>query len=163
LPTIQLSRVERDYLAAFDITAVCVSHTGKVHVTRSPRDGDITHVWWCKAEHAAAVANAAQLNGDVLGAALRLQVQLTEHAKLIARVRERTAKIDAALKQALDEGTLKVFNTEYRKRRLAAQAAGRPFMTYGTAHARLRKAITCMLAKGGLVTGSLIVSVFDTK
>ena len=89
--------------------------------------------------------------------------QLTEHAKLIARVRERTAKIDAALKQALDEGWLKTFNSEYRKRRLAAQAAGRPFMSYQTAYTRLRKVVTEMVSRGGLVTQSLIVSVFDTK
>ena len=113
----QLSRTELDYLAAFDITAVCVSHTGKVHCTRNPRDADVSHVWWCKAEHAAAVANAAAMNGDVLGAASRLQVQLTEHAKLIARVRERTDRIEAALQQALDQGTLKMFNQEYRRRR----------------------------------------------
>jgi len=65
-----------------------------------------------------------------VGAASRLQVQLTEHVKLIARVRERTGRIEAALQQALSEGTLKMFNQEYRRRRLAAQAKGVPFMDY---------------------------------
>ena len=53
-----------------------LSNTGKVHVTRSLRDADIRHVWWCKAEHAATVANAAQLNGDVLGAAFVFRASL---------------------------------------------------------------------------------------
>ncbi len=162
MPTIQqLSPVERDYLAAFGVTAIYVSKTGRVHVSRNPRDADVGQVWWCKAKDAALAANAAQMNGDVLGAARRCGVQVTSHATVLERVRSRTDRIDAALKQALDQGTLRVFNREFRSRRLLAQAAGRPFMSYGTAHARLRRAITCMVAKGGLVTGSLIASVFD--
>ena len=40
------------------------------------------------------------------------------------RVNERTARIEAALQQALNEGTLKMFNREFRKRRLEAQGLG---------------------------------------
>ena len=69
----------------------------------------------------------------------------------------------AALQQALNEGTLKMFNREFRRRRLAAQAKGVPFMTYQTAQAKLRRVVTEMVSRGGLVTQSLIVSVFDSK
>jgi len=69
----------------------------------------------------------------------------------------------AALQQALNEGTLKMFNREFRRRRLEAQRAGRKFMTYQNAHMRLRKVVTEMVSRGGLVTQSLIVSVFDVS
>jgi hypothetical protein len=116
MPTIQpLSLVERDYLAAFGVTAVCTSRTGKVFTSENPCDA--SQVFWCKSTDARRVADLAQRNGDIVGAASRLQVQLTEHVKLIARVRERTGRIEAALQH-----TLKMFNQEYRRRLLAAQA-----------------------------------------
>ena len=36
-------------------------------------------------------------------------------------------------------------------------------MSYQTAYTRLHKAVTEIVSRGGLVTQSLIVSVFDTK
>ena len=157
MPTTQplLSPVERDYLSAFGVSAVCVCPRGKVFVSENPRDASL--VFWCKSTDAKRVADLAQRNGDIVGAALRLQVQLTEHVKLIARVRERTGRIEAALQTALDEGTLRAFNQEFRRRRLEAQRAGREFMSYQIAHARLRRVVTEMVSRGGLITQSLML------
>jgi hypothetical protein len=160
VPTIQpLSPVEIDYLAAFGVTAVCVSHTGRVFTSENPRHA--SQVFWCKSTDAERVADLAQRNGGIVGAASRLQVQLTEHVKLIARVRERTGRIEAALREALSEGTLHAFNQEYRKRRLAALAEGVPFMSYSEALRRLRKVVADAVAKDGMIPQSFVTAVFD--
>lgn len=44
---------------------------------------------------------------------------------------------------------MRAFNAEYRRRREAALAVGRGFMSYERARARLRAAIAGIIAKGG--------------
>ena len=157
MPVIEpLSYSALDYLKSFGVVAVAVSPSGRVFVCRDPKGA--AAAWWTKAEHADQIAHVAWANGD---AAHRLGLSVTAHAKVIERVRERTARIEAALQQALDQGTLKMFNREFRKRRLAARAKGEPFMNYKTAQAKLRRVVTEMVSRGGLITQSLIVSVFD--
>jgi len=56
---------------------------------------------------------------------------------------------------------MKFFNAEYRRRREAASAIGRGFMTYGRAVARLRRAIAGAIAGGGAISVSLVVQVFE--
>jgi hypothetical protein len=159
MPSIQpLSPVERDYLAAFGVTAVCVSRTGKVFTSENPRDA--SQVFWCSSTDAERVVDLAQRNGDIVGAASRLQVQLTEHAKLIARVQERTARIEAVLAQAKADGLLRRFHQEYKRRRLAAKARGAQFMSFGEAERRLRKLIADSVAAGGTIPQSF-TEVFD--
>jgi hypothetical protein len=50
---------------------------------------------------------------------------------------------------------MKFFNAEYRRRREAASARDRGFMTYERARARLRRAIA------GVIATSLMVQVFE--
>ncbi len=145
----------RDYLAAFDLPVVAVSAAGRIHVTRNPAGASAC--WWCRAEDAARVAKAAKLTGDVTGAAAALGVKLTPHAVVMQRVTQATAKIEGALQT--DAGTLQSFNSEYRRRRLAAQQAGHGFIGYGTARARLRKATARMVA--GTLSTSLMAQVFE--
>ena len=159
MPTLQpLSPVERDYLAAFGVTAVCTSRTGKVFTSENPWDA--SQVFWCKSTDARRVADLAERNGDIVGAASRLQVQLTEHVKLIARVRERTGRIEAALREAKADGLLARFHQEYKQRRLEAKACGAQFMGFGEAERRLRKLIADSIADGGTIPQSF-TEVFD--
>ncbi len=159
MPIERVSAVERDYLAAFDLAAVAISPTGRVYASRNPAGASLA--WWCRAADANRVAEAADATGDVETTAARCGVQLTPHAIVVERVAQRTGKIEAAIERAIDEGVLKQFNAEYRKRRLAAKRIGKAFMTYGAAQARLRKAVTAMIARGGLVTQSLVAQVFE--
>jgi hypothetical protein len=69
------------------------------------------------------------MNGDVPAAASRLGLSVTPHDVVLRRVGERTAALDKAIAEAIDAGTLKRFNSEYRKRRLAAKQGGKPFMS----------------------------------
>jgi hypothetical protein len=159
MPTIQpLSSTERDFLNAFGITAVWVSRTGKVFTSENPRHA--SQVFWCKHADAERVADLAQRNGDIVGAAARLSVQLTEHAKLIARVRERTGWIEAALREAKADGLLAQFHQEYKQRRLKAKARGETFMGFAEAERRLRAVIADAVAKGDGTVPSF-VAVFD--
>jgi hypothetical protein len=62
-----------------------------------------------------------------------------------------------------EDGVLHAFNNEYRKRRLAAAAAGRGFMRYDAAWARLQKlAFQIMADDNRRLDRSLISAVFDT-
>jgi hypothetical protein len=49
--------------------------------------------------------------------------------------------IDERLAKAKADGLLRFFNSEYRRRRLAAREHGRSFMNYWTARDRLRRAL----------------------
>jgi hypothetical protein len=167
MPTIiqPLSASALDYLAAFDLRCICVTSSGRVYTTKNPQVGAVA-AWWCRAADADAVANASWMNADVVGAANRLQVSLTPHDVVLRRVGERTAKIDEAIAQAVDRGVLKQFNSEYRKRRLAAKRSGQPFMPYSQALSKLRKVLADTLAGGGkedpkIPTRSFVASVFD--
>jgi hypothetical protein len=153
-----LSATARNYLAAFDLRAIAISPTGRVYVTRSPTGASLC--WWCKAGDAERIAEDAQATGNVVDVAAKYGIALTPHARVLERVQQRTAKIDAAIEQAIDAGVLQQFNSQYRRHRLAAKRAGRGFMTYSAAQARLRKVVTAMVARGGLVTESLIEGVF---
>jgi hypothetical protein len=111
MPTIEsLSLAGLDYLRAFNLACIAISPTGRVYVSHNPAGASLA--WWCRAEDADKIADLAQATGDVPGAASRLRVQLTEHAKLIARVRERTERIDAAIAQAKADGLLQRFHQE---------------------------------------------------
>jgi len=92
--------------------------------------------------------------------AARYGITLTPHARVLERVQQRTSRIETAIEQALDAGVLKQFNAVYRKRRLEAKRAGRGFMSYSAAQARLRKVVTAMVTRCGLITESLIDGVF---
>jgi hypothetical protein len=154
----RLSATSRDYLAAFDVAAVAISPTGQVYVSHNPVGASLC--WWCKAKDAKLIAKAAKATGDVPGTAARYGITLTPHARVLERVQQRTSRIETAIEQALDAGVLKQFNAVYRKRRLEAKRAGRGFMSYSAAQARLRKVVTAMVTRCGLITESLIDGVF---
>jgi hypothetical protein len=86
----------------------------------------------------------------VTAAAVRFGVALTEHSIVMARAKAAVSKLDRRLAMAKETGTLAFFNAEYRRRRIAARASGKSFMSYDEAHARLRKALAAAAAGGSI-------------
>ena len=159
MPTVEpLSYSALDYLKSFGVVAVAVSPSGRVYVCRDPKGA--AAAWWTKSEHADQIAHVAWTNADVPGAASRLGLTVTPHDVVRRRIGERIAKIDEEIAKAVDSGTLKAFNAEYRKRRLQAKQNGQPFMNYQTAQAKLRKLIADSIADGGTIPQSF-TEVFD--
>jgi hypothetical protein len=157
-----LKRGERNYLAQFGVTAIyitCSCMLGVGHdlarvgsgcrrLVGSPSRREAEQVLVAIGErHPATVDEATR---ELLAAAGRLDVVLSEHTVVLARARAAVAKLDRRLAMAKETGTLAFFNAEYRRRRIAARASGKGFMSYGAAHRRLRKAIA-----GAAATGSM--------
>jgi hypothetical protein len=154
-----LSHSARDYVRAFDLTCIALWRDGRLGVSRNPTGAD--QAWWCPAKAAGAIVRAANANGwDVVAAAARLHTPLTDHATVAQRVSEAVDRIDGSLQAAQRRGDLAFFNSTYRARRVAAQAAGQNFMSYGMALRRLRQAVAGAAANGGQCTRSLMLSVF---
>jgi len=106
------------------------------------------------------VANAAWHRGDIAEAARRLHIAVTPHPILVARIAARTRKIDEALAQARAAGLLARFHQEYKRRRIAAGAAGQHFISFSLAERRLRKLIADSIAASGTIPKSF-TAVFD--
>ncbi len=148
------------YVAAFDLASIAITRYHRLVVTRNPSGAEAA--WWCEAKHASRlVRHARKLGGDVEGAARELRVTATVHHVAVQRAAASVARIDAALAQAQRCGAMKFFNAEYRRRREAASAIGRGFMTYGRARARLRQAVAGVIAAGGAISASLVAQVFE--
>jgi hypothetical protein len=159
MPVGPLSGPARDYVAAFNLVAIVQWRDNRLGVCKNPTGG--AAAWWCPAEHAGAVIHAANANGkDVPAAAARLHVALTDHETVAQRVTEAVERIDTHLTEAQRRGDLAFFNSSYRTRRVAAQAAGLSFMSYAQALRRLRIAVAQAAANGGQCTRSLMLSVF---
>jgi hypothetical protein len=155
-----LSPGVRDYLRAFDLTAIAVTANGRIKATRNPAGAEAAG--WCVARDASSVIRVARKRGDHIPAAARaLGVTLTDHATVLARAKAAVAKIEAGMAWAQRTGVLHEFNQEYRRRRLEAQRRGERFMSYGQAMARLRCAITKVAAGGAPV--AIVPEVFDRR
>lgn len=158
IPRLPASAV--DYLAGFNVRAVAITPTGFVFSSANPSGA--VKVWWCRHTDAVRLAKAAFASGDVEGVAKRLRIPLTEHDRVLERVRERTQRLDDALLRAQDAGLLKTFNIAFRKRRLAARQNGARYMTYACARRRLRTAITEVIANGGELNRSIVSRALET-
>jgi hypothetical protein len=155
-----LPRATRGYLKAFDLRSVSLSHHGQVRATADPT-GSMA-AWWCGAKQARLVAKEAQRNGgNIPAAGATLATPLTTHDAVLERATAAVARIEAGLRSAQGRGALAFFNSEYRRRRLAAAAAGKGFMTYRTALARLRGVIAGSIAAGGRIETALVFQVFE--
>jgi hypothetical protein len=142
-----LPRVLRDYIAAFDLAAVCRYPDGRIAVARNPAGA--AAAWWCVAHDAGRVIRLARKHGcDIPAAACTLGIALTDHATVLARAKAALARIEAGMAWAQRSGALSEFNREYRRRRLEAQGRGARFMGYAQATARLRRAMTKVTATG---------------
>jgi hypothetical protein len=136
-----------DYIAAFDLAAVCRYPDGRTAVARNPAGAQAA--WWCETAKARPVIREARRHsGDIPAAARALGVALADHARVLARPKAAVAKIEACMAWAQRTGVLHEFNQEYRRQRLEAQGRGEQFMGYAQATARLRRAITKVAATG---------------
>jgi hypothetical protein len=145
MPIEPLPRALRDYLAAFNVVALCVYADGRLGTSRNPRGA--AAAWWVESNKAGPVLRVAKRDsGDIPAAAKALGVRLTEHSRVVARVSASVARIEAGMRWAQGTGTLGEFNRQYRQRRIEAARQGRRFMTYGQAKARLRKALVGVAA-----------------
>jgi hypothetical protein len=136
--------------------------------------------WWCfdlrTAQQIATLAVASDLrriskegprlavsvtdaSSAIIAAAGRLHFRLTNHVAVLARAKAAGASLEARLTIAQDAGQLRDFNLQYQQHRLAAKLAGRSFIGYGEARARLRALLAATAA--GKFTGDIIRRVFE--
>ena len=123
LPTI--SAPTRAYLRTFDLTAVVLTRDGRLTSTCDPSGRDASAVWWCRATDVGRLVKAARKTGDLVGAAQRLGIVVTEHTTVMARATAAVEKIEQRLAQAQRNGDLGFINREFKRRRLEAAAQGR--------------------------------------
>jgi hypothetical protein len=161
---VQISAGAQDYIRQFKLAAVYVTPSGIVRATTDPaRLSGAAVAWWCRsAADAHKLKNAAQASGDIIGTAIELSIALTPHDRVVDRAVERTVAIERALQKAQDIGLLKFFNGKYKRRRQAARAGGKGFMSFTAAQRRLRAAVAGAIARGGELDRSLVASVFGS-
>ena len=164
------SRAVHDYVASFNLGCIYFTAAGKLGVGRDlSRASPIAAAWWCRdrrsAEEIMVAIGAAhptsveQAVAEITATAAPLDVALTEHAAVLARAKAAIRKFERQLAMANGTGALAFFNAEYQRRRLAARAVGKRFMTYREAHWRLRKALAAAAADGPMP--DLVQQVFD--
>ena len=66
-------------------------------------------------------------------------MHLAEHPVLIQRVKVAIERLGRRLDQTQASGSMRFFNNEYKRRRLAAAEAGNGFMSYKVAKQRLEQ------------------------
>jgi hypothetical protein len=103
--------------------------------------------------------NVSEATVAITAAAGRLHFRLTDHAAVLARAKAAGVELESKLTAAQDTGQLSEFNREYQRRRLAAKMAGRRFISYREARARLRALLAA--AAAGKFTGNVIQRVFE--
>ena len=122
-----------EYIAAFDLAAVCRYPGGRIEHNAAARRGWLSFTArnpagaaaasWCVAAKAGPVIRAVRRHsGDILAAARALGVTV------LARARHVVRKIEADMAWAQRTGVLHEFNQESRRRRLEAQRRGERFM-----------------------------------
>jgi hypothetical protein len=148
-----------DYIAAFDLAAVCRYRDGRLGVTHNPQGA--ASAWWVASAEVGSVLKAAKRNGGDIGAAARsLSVEIVDNATVVQRAKAAVGRIEAGMARAQRTGALSEFNRQYRQRRLEAAADGRPFMTYAQDRARLRQVLG-RVAAGEPV--AILREVFDPR
>lgn len=137
-----------DYLNGFDLACVALSRDGRVVVTRDP--SGCTAAWWLAGPDAGKIKRWLSANGshDVVFAARKLNIAVTEHDTVVRRAASALGHIRSGVGKAEERGLLREFNQEFRARRLAAQATGRRFEDYRVARRRLENALALAVAKG---------------
>ncbi len=170
----KLPRGSRQYLAAFDLRAIAIARKGEIIVTKDPTG--CRAAFWCLSKDAERVAAEARrtrnaedeedgipLERHIVDAGYRLGVGLTGHLALAERVARSAARLEALTRAAANDGLLKFFHNEYRRRREVARAAGKKFLPFAVAQRRLKQALARAAVMGGVPPAtSLIAEVFKT-
>jgi hypothetical protein len=155
------------YCRRAGLSSVFISPAGRIRVGPDPLGASAVGAWWAKTGDAVRVAELARqiakrlpAPAAIVRAAHQLEIPSTNHATAKARAHEAVARLEARTRAASDAGELTVFHQEYKRRRLEAKAAGRRFMSYNQARARLRTLLE-QTAASGEVPGSVMNAVFD--
>jgi hypothetical protein len=152
----------RAYLLKCRMHAIFVSPNGRIQTSEDPaRMGAVPRVtWWGMATEITAVAEMARglklpPGQAIMFAARRLEVRLLPHLCAISRAQISLLRLENRVAKAQGKGALSAFNQEYKRQRLAAQAAGVPFMSYPEARARLQRVLAGAAAEGRITAGLL--------
>jgi hypothetical protein len=169
-----LPKPVRDYLASFNLGCIAVTSTGEIQVIGAKelvRTDTVAALWWAKSLRSAhqTVQAIGEQRPDSVEAAVaelraaanRVGVVLTEHGTVVVRAQVAVNQLQEKISDAQRAGSLKFFNSEYRRRREEAKAAGRGFMPYNLAMARLRS-LLAGAAAGASIDG-LIARVFERQ
>ena len=105
------------------------------------------------------VVTLAEASAAIVAAAGRLHFRLTDHAVVMQRIQTTGIALEEKLTAAQNAGLLREFNKEYQRRRKAAKLAGKPFVYYQTARARLRAVLAA--AADGRFSGDIIRRAFE--
>jgi hypothetical protein len=138
----------RQYLSSFNSIAIVLTSKGSILAVPNPSGYE--RAWWVRKPDAARLVEASRERGDVEQAARRLvpPVILTEHSVALMRTDKALARLNAILSDAQENGDLRLFNSTYREKRLAAAAVGQSFMPYVVAQKRLKRALVEAIAAG---------------
>jgi uncharacterized coiled-coil protein SlyX len=174
MPFILPKAGEREYLTVNGITAIYIAenengeaqlgtsrdlYQSLLALRRRERYAAIVAAYWLKAEaDAALLCNAASedtgsrmtvatLANRLEVAAERMNVALTDHETILAKVRSAVEYVDERLEEAQEAGQLRFFNRAFRQWRLQAKMHGRT-MSYAEARARLRRSLYRQIAEG---------------
>jgi hypothetical protein len=101
----------------------------------------------------------AEASAAIVAAAGRLYFRLTDHAVVMERIRTTGIALEDKLTATQNAGQLREFNKEYQRRRIAAKLAGKRFIDYQTARARLRAVLAAVA--DGRFSGDIIRRVFE--
>jgi hypothetical protein len=154
---------EREYLQILGIAAIYVAElpSGCVvgvsrdldrtlgHLQRISRGAEIGFAVWVRNKLAAERIrrNVGHHDEDIRQLAMRVKIEadmldipITDHDVVMARVATVVELVERKIEEANRSGDLAWFNTAFRKWRLRARPLGRG-MAYGEARARLRRAV----------------------
>jgi hypothetical protein len=154
-----ITRDVADYLRSFDLAVVFITPAGRIGTARglSP-PGRISAAWWTQGRAAAEsvlVAIGEHHPGTLEGATRAVLQAAARLGVVLARARAAIGKLDGKLAAAQQLGDLRFFNRAYKRYRLdCLRRGGRP-MPYGTAVAKLRKALA------GAAAGAPITSLLS--
>ena len=158
IPTIRASVLS--YFRSFDLSSIALTRDQRLISTANPEG--CVQAWWLQAYDVGLVLDRARSDhGDVEAAAAALRIKLVPHADALQRTEELVNRLDARVAHAQETGGLSIFNREYRRRRLRAQAAGEPFLPYRVAQRRLRQALADVAA--GKAAPGIIGRVFGDR
>jgi hypothetical protein len=163
------------YLAASGAVPISVSRRDGVCTIHAGRSvGDVVSTQWIDQRQAIAVAREARrYAGDrpdgptataaLARAAASQKTTLTPDHVAIERAAAASARVDQHLAALRKTGGLREFNKAYAARRDEARAAGRGFMSYSAATARLRSAMVERLVRKDVVApvGQLFEKIFS--
>jgi hypothetical protein len=161
------------YLAESCAAPINVGSTGSIHVGKAP--SGVATFWASCPDLAEAICliarrlvdkpDVATATAALHTAARKMGSRLTPNNVAVDRAESAARKIDALMEKMRTSGTLKIFNDEFRQRRLAAFRNGAPYTPYQAALTRLRRELVQILKAGGKIdivaAKGLFARVFD--